>query len=83
MPEIGGKSLAGDLRSALAGLRKVVDETKLEVAGAVSDVTVEVKNMKEVAKRLRAEANEMRQASAEMLGNESASDVTDKPAGET
>lgn len=71
MPEVGGKSLSADMRTGLAGLRKLMDDTKLEVAAAMTEFSGEAANMQEVAKRLRAEASEMRQASAEILGNES------------
>lgn len=82
MPEVGGKTLAHSLRTSLAGVRRVLDEAKLEVAGAVTEVTTEAKNMKEAAKRLRSEAADMRSASREILGNESAEvQADDVPAG--
>lgn len=70
MPEVGGKSLAGEFRIGLAGLKKGVDELKLELAGAVSEFSSEIANGREVAKRIRAEASEVRQAVSEILGNE-------------
>jgi hypothetical protein len=72
MPEIGGKSLAASLRESLAGAKKLLDEAKIDAAGAVTEVVTEAKNMKEVAKRIRAEAAEMRSVNREILGNESA-----------
>jgi hypothetical protein len=76
MPEVGGKSLASELRTGIAGLKRGVDELKLELAGAVSEFSVEMQNGKEAAKRIRAEAADMRQAVSEILGNENVSNST-------
>lgn len=69
MPEIGGKRLAGELGGMLADVRKMVDEAKLGLAGAVTELVTEIKSGKEVERAIRAEAAEVRKAFGEVLGN--------------
>jgi hypothetical protein len=72
MPEIGGTKLAAELKTGLAGLKKGIDELKLDLAGALSEFSSEMNNGREVAKRIRKEAADVRSAVSELLGNESA-----------
>lgn len=69
MPDVGGRKLAGEFGNMLAELRKTMDETKLEIAAAVTEVQSELATGKEVAKALRAEADDVRQAFGAVLGN--------------
>lgn len=69
MPEVGGKRLAGEFAGMLSDVRKAVDEIKLEVAGAVTELMTEIQAGKSVAKAIRAEADEVRQAFGTVLGN--------------
>lgn len=73
MPEIGGKSLAGQLTAGLAGLKKELDALKTDAAGAVMEFQDELRNGREGVKRLRSESAEVRKAFGEILGNEVAS----------
>jgi hypothetical protein len=72
MPEIGGKSLAAQVRVGLAGLKKQLDELKLDAAGALTELSTEIANGKEGVKRIRAETAEVKAAFSEILGNEQA-----------
>lgn len=70
MPEIGGKSLADQVRVGLAGLKKDIDALKLDAAAALTELSVEVRNGQEGVKRIRAETADVRNAFGEILGNE-------------
>jgi|GEM_PF-3367039 hypothetical protein len=72
MPEIGGKSLAAQVRVGLAGLKKEIDDLKLDAAAALTELSTEVRNGKEGVKRIRAETAEVKAAFGEILGNEQA-----------
>jgi len=74
MPEVGGKKLAGDFGSMLSDVRKMIDEAKLGLAGAVTELTTEIKTSKLVEKALREETAAVRKAFGEMLGNAPPSD---------
>ena len=70
MPELGGKSLAADVRVGLAGLKKKLEALRLDAAGAVNELATEITNGEEGVKRIRAETAEVKAAFAEILGNE-------------
>jgi hypothetical protein len=72
MPELGGKTLADQVRVGLAGLRQQLNELKLDAAGALTELTAEIQNGKEGVKRIRAETAAVKAAFAEILGNERA-----------
>jgi hypothetical protein len=72
MPEIGGKSLASDFKITLAGLKKQMDELKIEAGGALTEMATEIKNGQEGVKRIREETAAVKAAFAEILGNEQA-----------
>ena len=70
MPEIGGKALGSFVRESFAGLKKELDDLKIDAAAAVTELSSEVKNGKEGVKRIREEAAAVKAAFAEILGNE-------------
>ena len=70
MPELGGKSLALDLRSALAGVKQKLAELKSDAAGAVTELVAEIANGNEAVKRIRDETAQVKAAFTEILGNE-------------
>jgi len=74
MPELGGKSLADQVRIGLVGLRQQLDELKIDTAGALTELSAEIANGKEGVKRIREETAAVKSAFGEILGNESVSD---------
>jgi len=72
MPEIGGKSLAEQVKVGLGGLRQQLAELKLDASAALTELSTEVKNGNEGVKRIREEAAAVKAAFAEVLGNEQA-----------
>lgn len=62
-------ALGGSLRGILADVRRAVDETRLEIAGAAAELVEEVKTGKQVARALRQEAANVRAEYATVLGN--------------
>jgi hypothetical protein len=79
MPELGGKSLADQVRVGLGGLRKQLDELKIDTAGALTELSTEIANGKEGVKRIREETAAVKSAFGEILGNESVSDQKVEP----
>jgi hypothetical protein len=61
--------LGGSLKGVLADVRKAVDEVRLEIAGAASELVEEVKTGKQIARALRTEAANVRTEYATILGN--------------
>ena len=78
MPEIGGKRLSGEFGSMIAGVHKLMDETKLEIAAAVTELTEEVRGGKQVAAAIRQEAAHVRNAFGGVLGNKPPDDAADR-----
>jgi hypothetical protein len=72
MPQIGGKALADEVKVGLTGLKKQLDELKLDAAAALTELSTEIKNGNEGVKRLREETAAVKNAFAEILGNEQA-----------
>jgi hypothetical protein len=72
MPEIGGNSLAEQVKVGLGGLKKQLDELKLDAAAALTEFSTEIANGNEGVKRIRAETAAVKAAFAEILGNEQA-----------
>lgn len=70
MPEIGGKKLASDFASMMADVRKAIDESKQEVAGAVRELKSEItQGGKSAALAIRREAAAVREGYGALLGN--------------
>ena len=70
MAEIGGTTkLMGELGGIFAGIRKAMDEAKLGIAGAASELMTEVKDLKVVEVAIRKETDSVRQFKVELLGN--------------
>ena len=69
MPEIGGKKLSDDIGGMLADVRKTIDEAKIGLAGAVTELTEEVNGLKHVETAIRGEAKAVRDMKASILGN--------------
>lgn len=70
MPEIsGGNQLIGDLGTLFADLRKTVDEAKLGIAGAASELVDEVKGLKTIETAIRGETKSVREFKTKILGN--------------
>lgn len=69
MPEIGGSKLAGEFGGMLADVRRMMDEVKLDIGAAVTELATEIQAGKDVAKAIRAEATEVRRAFGSVLGN--------------
>jgi hypothetical protein len=72
MPEIGGKSLAEQVKVGLGSLRQQLAELKLDSAAALTELGAEIKSGNEGVKRIRAETAAVKAAFAEILGNEQA-----------
>jgi len=72
VPEIGGKSLADQVRAGLGGLKKELEGLKLDAAAALTEMAVEIRNGNEGVKRIRAETAAVKAAFSEILGNEQA-----------
>lgn len=70
MPEIsGGNQLIGDLGTLFADLRKTVEEAKLGIAGAASELVEEVKGLKSIETAIRGETKSVRDFKTQILGN--------------
>ena len=69
MPELGGKTLAGNVKAMLGDLRKKIDDAKINVASAVTELQSEIASADAVARQLRDEADAVREAFGEVLGN--------------
>lgn len=70
MPEIsGGNQLIGDLGTLFADLRKTVEEAKIGIAGAASELVDEVKGLKNIETALRGETQSVRDFKTKVLGN--------------
>lgn len=61
--------LGGSLKGMLSDVRKVVEETRLEITGAASELVEEIKAGKQIARALRTEAANVRAEYATILGN--------------
>ena len=66
--EISG-AIGASLAGVLAEVRKAVEETRLEIAGAASELVTEVRAGKQIARALRTEAANVRADYAKILGN--------------
>lgn len=69
MPEIGGKKMVGEIGGMLADVRKLIDDAKLGIAGAVTELVDEVKDLKNIETAIRGEAKAVRDMKTSILGN--------------
>jgi hypothetical protein len=69
MAEIGGKKLVGELGGIFDQIRKVVEEAKLGVAAAASELMVEAQGVKAIETAIRSETKAVRDFKAQVLGN--------------
>ncbi len=61
--------LGGSLSGILSDVRKAVDDVRLDIAGAASELVEEVRAGKQIARALRTEAANVRAEYATILGN--------------
>jgi hypothetical protein len=69
MAEIGGKKLVGEIGSIFDDVRKAVEQAKLGISGAASELMTEVRDLKHVETAIRAETASVREFKASVLGN--------------
>lgn len=69
MPEIGGSRMVGEIGGMLADVRKTIDAAKLGIAGALTELTDEVGQLKNVEAAIRSEAKAVRDMKTSILGN--------------
>ena len=69
MAELGGKTLAADLKTRLPDLRKKAEALRLRAAAAVTGFTTEANNVEQAVKSIEDETAEMAQIANEILGN--------------
>jgi hypothetical protein len=80
MPEIsGGHKLIGDLGDLFADLRKTVEEAKLGIVGAASELVEEVKELKHVETAIRGETKSVRDFKTKVLGNATGGENIEEP----
>lgn len=76
MPEIGATKLGGAIGQLIADARRQMEETRLEVAGAVTELMAEVAGYSDLAKDIRAERDQVRKDVNELRGNGPPAGVT-------
>lgn len=70
MPDqLGGKKLVGELGGILASVRKTVEDARIGIAGAASELMEEVRDLKTVETAIRSETQAVRAFKTEVLGN--------------
>jgi hypothetical protein len=69
MPEIGGKRMAGEIGGMLRNVRAMIDEAKLGITGAVTELMTEVSELKHVEMAIREETASVREMKTSILGN--------------
>lgn len=70
MPDAtGGKKMVGEIGGMLASVRKVMEEAKLGIEGAVSELMTEVKDLKHIEVAIRDETKSVREMKTSILGN--------------
>ena len=69
MPEVGATKLSGSIADIMAGVRAKMDEARLEVTAAASELVAEVSGYSDVAKALRKERDQVRADVDALLGN--------------
>lgn len=73
MPEVGGKSLAGGLRTMMDEVRRAASEAQAQIASELQGMADDIKQNGAIAvKKIRDERAETNQAFSDLLGNEMA-----------
>lgn len=73
MPEVGGRSLAGGLRSMMDGVRQAADAAQKQIADELRGMADDIKQNSEIAvRKIRDERAETNKAFSDLLGNEMA-----------
>lgn len=76
MPEIGGKKLAGEFTASFGGVRKALEEARISIAGAVTELLAETRRIGETEKVVRGETAALKRMNDDVLGNASAAEQT-------
>lgn len=69
MPEIGGKKLAETFTGSFGDVRKMLEEARLSMAGAVTELMVETRRVGESEKIVRGETAALKKMNDDVLGN--------------
>jgi head-tail adaptor len=70
MAEIGGSTkMLGEIGSLFADVRKAMEDAKLGIAGAASELMVEVKGLEHIQTAIRSETESVRKFKVQLLGN--------------
>jgi hypothetical protein len=79
MADLGATKLMGELGGLFEDVRKTLEEAKLGIAGAASELMSEVKDLKVVETALRAETKSVRDFKTKLLGNAIAGENEGQP----
>lgn len=69
MPGVGGSRMVGEIGGLLGDVQKILSDAKLGIAGALAELTDEVRDLKNVEVAIRAEAKAVRDMKTSILGN--------------
>lgn len=69
MPEIGGKKLAGEFSASFGGVRKALEEARLSIAGAVTELLAETSRISQTERVVRGETAALKKMNDDVLGN--------------
>lgn len=73
MPEIGGGGkMIGEIEGLFDDIRRAVEEAKLGIAGAGAELMTEVRGMKAIETKIRAETKSVTDFKTRLLGNATA-----------
>lgn len=75
MPDFGTTRLTGEIGAIFDDIRKKIDEAKMSIAGAATELVEEVRGYDDVARALRAERDTVRKHIDSLLGNRPPVDV--------
>ena len=80
MPEVGGKSLTGGLRSMMEGVRKTAADVQAQLAAELQGMSEDIRANGALAiKKVRDERAETNAAFSDLLGNEMAGTGAEAP----
>lgn len=69
MSEIGGRKMVGEIGGMLADVQRIIADAKIGIAGALTELTDEVKELKNIETAIRGEAKAVRDMKTSILGN--------------